>query len=170
MQLCKLCTCLCCVVYVCIAVSPTDFLKLLFPLCLHIHPQTHRMLQRSTVLSSVRCFKSSMDTRPLSVWTGQGTTTPCLTVIGYREVSDINIAHLSDLIFFVFYRTNIRDNQQKYTGIGYIIMGWGWCVVRFLAPVHSTGKKCMQMLCVLQGYNVTVQFRIHNSSNKLVTS
>lgn len=87
----------CYTVHVCLAVSPADFLTLPYTLFLQIHPQTHRMLQRSTVLLSVRCFKSSMDTRPLSVWTGQGITTPCLTVIGYREVSDRNIAHSVNL-------------------------------------------------------------------------
>lgn len=99
----------CCTVYVCLAVSLTEFLTLFtFPLCLHTHPQTHRMLQRSTVHSSVRCFKSSMDTRPLSVWTGQGITTPCLTVIGYREVSDRNMAHPANLCFCL-----LSDKDQR---------------------------------------------------------
>lgn len=69
------------------------------------------------MLSSVRCFKSSTDTIPLNVWTGQGITTPCLTVTGYREVSDRNIAHPLDLMGF--FSTKIRDitySTLKHTG------------------------------------------------------
>lgn len=64
--------------------------KLIFFLFSYI-AHTHRMLQRSTAPSSVRCFRSSMDIRPSSVSTGRDITTPCLTAIGCRGVSDTQL-------------------------------------------------------------------------------
>lgn len=68
-------------------------------MCLLIQPDSGlcvfecacRMLQRSTVPSSVRCSRSFMATRPSNVLTGRAFTTPCRTAIGCKGVSNAAI-------------------------------------------------------------------------------
>lgn len=70
-----------CVWLMCLLIQPDSGLCVFECAC--------RMLQRSTVPSSVRCSRSFTAIRPSNVLTGRAFTTPCRTAIGWKGVSNL---------------------------------------------------------------------------------